>query len=109
MNGLFFMRLMDTNGEEIKVTEEEMQKAFATCLKNLRKYKHLTLKHVAKETNINIPTLQRYEKGENVPSVIQAFKLSYFHKIELTDMFFAGYIDEESRENFFDNLFKKKT
>lgn len=105
VNGTFFTRLFDENDEEFEVSEEEMAKAFACCLKELRKFKGYTLKQVADGTGIPIPTVQRYESGENTPSVIQAFKLAYFYKIELTDMFLAGYIDDDSREKFFEKHF----
>lgn len=101
VNGTFFTRLDGIDGEEFTVSEEEMKTAFAVCLKDLRKYKKITLKQVSSETGIPIQTIARYESGENTPSVIQALKLAYFYKIELHDMFLAGYIDNDSRENFF--------
>ena len=101
VNGTFFTRLDGADGEEFTVSEEEMKAAFATCLKELRKYKKYTLKQISNETGIPIQTIARYESGENTPSVIQALKLAYFYQIELHDMFLAGYIDDDSRENFF--------
>ena len=105
VNGTFFTRLIDENGEEFEVTEEEMANAFACCLKELRKFKGYTLKQVADGTGIPIPTVQRYESGENIPSVIQAFKFSYFYKLDINDMFLAGYIDDDNRENYFERQF----
>ena len=94
--------MVNENGEEFEVTEEEMEHAFACCLKELRKFKAFTLKQVADGTGIPMPTIARYESGENVPSVIQAFKFSYFYKLDINDMFLAGYIDDEDRERFFE-------
>lgn len=105
ISGTFFTRLYTKNFEDFETTEEEMAKAFAKGLKDIRKHKKLTLKQVAEETNIPFPTIARYESGENIPSVIQAFKLSYFYRIEITDIFKAGYIDDESEEQLFDELF----
>lgn len=102
VNGTFFTRLLDKNNEEFEVTEEEMANAFAVCLKELRKYKGYTLKQVSDGTEIPFQTIARYESGENIPSIIQAFKLSYFYKMELNDMFLAGYVSDEGRERFFD-------
>lgn len=105
VNGTYFTRLTNANEEEFEVDEKEMEKAFADCLKSLRKYKKYTLKQVSEGTGIPIPTVQRYENGENVPSIIQAYKLSYFYKIELNDMFLAGYISKDDREEFFEQLY----
>lgn len=102
VSGTFFTRLVDENGEEFEVTEEEMENAFACCLKELRKYKGYTLKQVAEGTGIPIPTVARYESGENVPSVIQAFKFSYFYRLDINDMFLAGYVNDEGRERIFE-------
>lgn len=107
INGTYFTRLFDKNFEEFETTEEEIAKAFAKGLKDIRKYKNLTLKQVAEGTDIPFPTIARYESGENIPSVIQAFKLSYFYRIEINDIFKAGYIDDESEEQLFDELFDK--
>lgn len=68
VNGTYFTRLTNANEEEFEVDEKEMEKAFADCLKSLRKYKKYTLKQVSEGTGIPIPTVQRYENGENVPS-----------------------------------------
>ena len=105
VNGTFFTWLTNANNEEFEVTEEEMANAFACCLKELRKFKGYTLKQVADGTEIPFQTIARYESGENTPSIIQAFKLAYFYNIELTDMFLAGYIDEDNREKFFEEQF----
>lgn len=102
VSGTFFTSLVDENGEEFEVTEEEMEKAFACCLKELRKFKGYTLKQVAEGTGIPIPTVARYESGENVPSVIQAFKFSYFYRLDINDMFLAGYVNDEGRERIFE-------
>lgn len=107
VNGTYFTGLVDSNGEEFSVTEEEMIKAFATCLKELRKYKGYTLKQVAENTGIPFQTVARYENGENTPSVVQAFKFSYFYKLDLYDMFLAGYVNEEGRERIFEERIEK--
>lgn len=101
VNGTYFTKLKNNNGEDFSITEEEMAKAFATCLKELRKYKGYTLKQVAENTGIPFQTVARYENGENTPSIVQAFKFSNFYKLDLYDMLLAGY-DEEWREKVFE-------
>ena len=96
------VRVFDENKEEFCITEEEMIKAFACCLKELRKYRKYTLKQVSDGTGIPFQTIARYENGENVPSVIQAFKFSCFYKLELKDMLWAGYVSEDERERIFE-------
>ena len=101
-NDMFTMKLSDENGEEFIVSEEQVKTAFANCLKELRRYKGYTLKQVADGTGMPIATVQRYESGENTPSVVQAFKFSYFYKIDINDMFLAGHLDEDGREKIFE-------
>lgn len=102
VNAAHFKRILVNDDEEFEITEEQLSEAFACCLKELRKHKGYTLKQVAEGTGIPVPTVQRYESGENSPSIIQAFKLAYFYKIELTDMFLFGCVSEENREKFFE-------
>ena len=101
------MKLTDENGEEFIVSEEQVKIAFANCLKELRRYRGYTLKQVADGTGMPIATVQRYESGENTPSVVQAFKFSHFYKIDINDMFLAGYLDEYSRERIFEKRIRK--
>lgn len=108
INATFFTGLFENNFETIEADEEEMQKAFADALKELRKYNNYTLKQVAKGTEIPFQTIARYESGENTPSIIQAFKLAYFYDISINDMFLLGYISDESKEKFFEEHYNKK-
>lgn len=80
-------------GSLLEVEEDEMALGFAKALKVLRLYNGYTLKKVGEATEIPFQTIARYESGENVPSVIQAYKLAYFYKFSVNDMFLLGLFD----------------
>lgn len=101
-----FILVNEINNQEYSLSEEELIKAFANCLTELRKYKGYTLKQVSEGTGIPFQSVARYESGENTPSIVQAFKFSYFYKLDLYDMFLAGYINEEDRERIFEERTK---
>lgn len=105
-NTFVFKNLIDENRTEFSANEDEMKNAFAKCLKELRQFMGLTLKQVAKGTGIPLQTIARYESGENTPSVIQAFKFSFFYNIEIYDMFLAGFANYETREKIFEECIK---
>ena len=105
VNATFFTDLTNNDNTEFEVSEEEMAKAFAICLKDIRRFKRLTLKEVSENTDIPFQTIARYEKGENIPSIIQAYKLAYFYGMDLIDMFRAGYVCDADRENMFEEKF----
>ena len=107
-NDTLILKLTDESGEEYTLTEEQLKNSFANCLKELRCYKGYTLKQVAEGTGIPIATVQRYESGENTPSVVQAFKFSYFYEMDINDMFLAGHIDEYGREKIFEERISKR-
>lgn len=96
-NNTDLMKVTDDSGEEIILSEEQMKAAFANCLKELRRYNGYTLKQVADGTGMPIATVQRYESGENTPSVVQALKFSYFYKIDINDMFLTGFLDDNKK------------
>lgn len=73
-----------------EVEEEEMAAGLAKALKALRLWHGYSLKKVSEQTDIPFQTIARYENGENVPSVIQAYKLAYFYQFSINDMFLLG-------------------
>ena len=103
----FIVILRFKNYQDLDLTNQQLKTAFANCLKELRRYKGYTLKQVADATGIPIATVQRYENCENTPGIIHAFKFSQFYKIDIENMFLAGYLDEDSREQIFDDIIKK--
>ena len=101
INATYITGIYNTDHSDWEVDESELEKAFAKCLQELRKYKNYSLKQVEKGTEIPFQTIARYEKGENVPSILQAYKLSYFYKLPMDIMFQAGLIKDENREDLF--------
>ncbi len=106
IDNIFYAILTDKDGNEFKLSEEQLKNAFSNCLKELRKYKAYTLQAVSDGTGIPTPTVLRYESGENTPSIIQAYKFSQFYNIGLEEMFLAGYLSDEEREKIFDESVK---
>lgn len=79
---------------EREIDEETMARSLAKALKVLRLWHGYTLKKVGEATDIPFQTIARYENGENIPGVIQAYKLACFYKFSLNDMFLLGQIDD---------------
>ena len=90
---------------EWEIEEEEMAKSLALALKMIRKYRGYSLKEVSEGTDIPFQTIARYEKGENIPSIIQAYKLAYFYELSVNDMFILGLFEgfEEDYKKILDN------
>ena len=84
--------------------ESKAANALAKALKVLRAYHGYTLKQVGEGTDIPFQAISRYERGENVPSAIQIFKLAYFYKLPVNDMFLLGFFDkiEENYQHILD-------
>lgn len=90
-----FEQEKDKNWE---IDEEEMAVSLARALKALRKYRGYSLKTVSEATGIPFPTIARYESGENIPGVIQAYKLAYFYEFPLGDIFAIGLFNTDDLE-----------
>ena len=75
---------------EWEIEEEEMAQSLARALKVIRKYRGYSLKQVSEGTEIPFQTIARYENGENVPSIIQAYKIAHFYNFSINDMFILG-------------------
>lgn len=82
-----FDKSKDRNWE---IDEEEMATSLAKALKVIRKYRGYSLKQVSEGTEIPFQTIARYENGENVPSIIQAYKMAHFYDFSINDMFIIG-------------------
>ena len=97
-----FERECDRNWE---IEEEEMAESLARSLRVLRKYRGYSLKQVSEGTDIPFQTIARYEKGENIPSVIQAYKLAHFYDFSVNHMFILGLFQgiEENYKDLLDN------
>jgi transcriptional regulator with XRE-family HTH domain len=57
------------------------------------------LKKVSEGTNIPFQTIARYESGENTPSIVQAYKLAYFYKFPLSDIFCIGLDNDDTEDD----------
>ena len=68
-----------------EVKEDDIAKAFGLALKEVRKAQGITLRKMSEDIEIPNPTINRYENGQNIPSLLQAVKIAnYFHiSIEL--------------------------
>ncbi len=68
-----------------EVKEDDIAKAFGLALKEVRKAQGITLRKMSEDIEIPNPTINRYENGQNIPSLLQAIKIAnYFHiSIEL--------------------------
>ena len=75
------------------ISDEAIAQNLAKALKALRKHKGYSLQKVSEGTAIPFQTIARYESGENVPSVIQAYKLACFYQFPLNDIFLLGATD----------------
>lgn len=84
------IKFQNQSDREWEIEEEEMAQSLARALKVLRKYRGYSLKQVSEGTAIPFQTIARYENGENVPSVIQAFKLARFYDFSVNHMFILG-------------------
>lgn len=78
--------------------EVELYKAFGYTLKTLREYKKLTLKKLSELIEMPPQTINRYENGTNIPTIIQALKIAdYFNlSIELFILFGIIAIEENA-------------
>ncbi len=70
-------------------------------LRELRKKRNLKQSEVAELTNLNVKTIQRYEKGENIPErflnlFVEKLELPIVTVFELKELFFKNpYMDNE--------------
>lgn len=92
-----------------EVEEEEMAKSLARALKAIRNVERYSLKTVSEKTDIPFQTIARYENGENIPSIIQAYKLAYFYQIPINDMFLIGLFNTDKLEEIIENWNEETT
>ena len=72
--------------------ENDLYKAFAYTLKILREHKKLTLKKLGEAIEMPPQTINRYENGENIPTIIQALKIADFFNITIELFILMGII-----------------
>lgn len=69
---------------------EQIKKAFAKSFKTLRLYCGFTLNDIEKLTNINNPSLSRYENGLVEPSLTQAIIIADVFELKVEDFVLFG-------------------
>jgi DNA-binding NtrC family response regulator len=70
--------------------EDELHAAIGRQIRDLRKNRQLTLKQMARRTNLSVSLLSQIERAESSASVSSLFKVATALDVPLTDLF-AGY------------------
>jgi DNA-binding NtrC family response regulator len=70
--------------------EDELHAAIGRQLRDLRKARGLTLKQMARRTNLSVSLLSQIERAESSASVSSLFKVATALDVRLTDLF-GGY------------------
>src|SRR6476660_151329 len=70
--------------------EDELHAAIGRQIRDLRKSRGLTLKQMARRTNLSVTLLSQIERAESSASVSSLFKVATALDVRLTDLF-AGY------------------
>jgi len=70
--------------------EDELHAAIGRQIRELRKTRSLTLKQMARRTNLSVSLLSQIERAESSASVSSLFKVATALDVRLTDLF-AGY------------------
>ena len=87
-----------------QLTDEQIKQAFGNSLKELRA--HLGITQVALEEATQIPrqSLSVYERGEILPTISQAYKITRFFRLSIEDFIIYGAHEQRNvlQENFRD-------
>ncbi len=70
--------------------EEELHASIGRTIRELRRDRGLTLKQVARRTNLSVSLLSQIERAESSASVSSLFKVATALEVKLTDLF-SGY------------------
>ena len=80
--------------------ESELYKAFGYTLKKLREHKKLSLKALGEKIDMPPQTINRYENGTNIPTIIQALKIADFFNLSIELFILMGLIALEENADF---------
>jgi DNA-binding NtrC family response regulator len=83
------MRIAKKKGLVLR-REDELHAAIGRQIRDLRKARGLTLKQMARRTNLSVSLLSQIERAESSASVSSLFKVATALDVRLTDLF-AGY------------------
>jgi DNA-binding NtrC family response regulator len=68
-------------------SEEALHQTIGRNIRELRKKKSLTLKQIARRTNLSVSLLSQLERGESAASVSSLYKVAVALDVKLTDLF----------------------
>ena len=93
---------MNTYQELMETTDEDLKTAFGNSLKELREYVGITQVELAKVTNVPRQSVSVYERGETVPTITQAYRISKFFRLSIDDFIIYGLEKQKEilNENF---------
>ena len=84
------------------LTDEEIKKAFGKSLKELRTHLEITQVLLEGATDIPRQSLSVYERGEILPTISQAYKITCYFRLTIEDFIAYGLNLQETllNENF---------
>ena len=84
------------------LTDDEIKKAFGKSLKDLRSHLDITQILLEEATDIPRQSLSVYERGEILPTISQAYKITQYFKLSIEDFIAYGLDLQETllKENF---------
>lgn len=68
-------------------SEEALHQTIGRNIRDLRKKQSLTLKQIARRTNLSVSLLSQLERGESAASVSSLYKVAVALDVKLTDLF----------------------
>ena len=73
-----------------EISDDDVAKAFGLALKAIRNSQEITLRKMAEDVDIPNPTINRYENGQNLPSLSQAIKIANYFDLSVELMLIMG-------------------
>ena len=70
--------------------DESVKKAYGRSLKELREHTNTTQQYLAEKTHVPRQSISVYERGETMPTVLQAFKIAFFFNLSIDDFIIYG-------------------
>ena len=87
-----------------QLTDEQIKKGFGNSLKELRAHLGITQVLLEEATQIPRQSLSVYERGEILPTISQAYKITRFFRLSIEDFIIYGLEEQRKylQENFRD-------
>ena len=84
------------------LTDDDIKKAFGKSLKELRSHLDITQILLEEATDIPRQSLSVYERGEILPTISQAYKITCYFRLTIEDFIIYGLNLQETllKENF---------